>query len=74
MIETIKNKWDVLSPDGFSISMSDTYENPKEAKKALLKWVKNYETQGYYSSVKHGRIPLDEVPYYCEIIQYKEQT
>ena len=42
--------FDVISPDGFSISMSDTYANEIIAKQKLKEWMKRYESQGYYSS------------------------
>ena len=72
-METIKNRWDVLSPDGFSISMSDTYDNPKKALEAFNEWLKRYEHQGYYSSVKYGKIPLNKVVNHIKIIQYKSE-
>lgn len=63
----MKKAYDVLSPDGFSISFSDVYRTKKAAKIALTQWCKNYERQGYYSS-NGGRISLDELPYHCEIV------
>ena len=63
-----KKKYDVLSPDGFSIHFSDTYRNKEEAKKAFDKWKKRFETQGYYSSNK-GKIPLDELEDHCKIVE-----
>ena len=62
-------QYDVLSPDGFSIHFSDTYNSIEEAKNALTEWKKRYEFQGYYSSTNYGRIPLDELENYCEIIE-----
>ena len=66
----VKNKtqYDVLSPDGFSISRCDTYKTKKEAETALNEWLKRYEMQGYYSA-NFGRIPLNEVKDYCRIIE-----
>jgi hypothetical protein len=61
-------KYNVISPDGFSIHFSDTYKTLTEAKKALSLWVKNYEIQGYYSSTQYGRIKLNELESYCSII------
>jgi hypothetical protein len=58
----------VLSPDGFPIHFADTYKSVEEAKKAIQEWKKNYERQGYYSSTQYGRIPLDELENYCEIV------
>jgi len=64
-----KKKFDVISPDGFSIHFSDTYKTKEQAVEALENWVKRYEFQGYYSSVNYGRIPLEELPNYCEIVE-----
>jgi len=61
-------KYDVLSPDGFPIHFSKTYKTIKEAKNAIQEWKKGYERQGYYSSTNHGRIPLNELENYCEIV------
>jgi hypothetical protein len=63
-----KKKFDVLSPDGFSIHMSDTYNSVKDAKKALKEWKKRFEHQGYYSS-NRGRIHLDDLEDFCRIIE-----
>ena len=61
-------RFDVISPDGFSIHFSDTYKSVKEAKEAFEQWKKRYEMQGYYSSTNYGRIPLDELKDYCRIV------
>lgn len=58
----------VLSPDGFPIHFSDTYKSIEEAKKAIEEWKKGYERQGYYSSTQYGRIPLNELEKYCDIV------
>ena len=63
-----KEKFDVISPDGFSIHFSDTYSSREEAVTAFCEWKKRYEAQGYYSSNK-GRIPLDELENHCQIIK-----
>lgn len=64
-------KYLIISPDGFP-TFPEPYEAPEEtfeqASKAKLdEWVKSYERQGYYSSVKHGRIPMDQIASYCII-------
>lgn len=66
--QVFEEKFDVLSPDGFSIHFSDVYDTEEQAKEAMIEWAKRYEFQGYYSSVKYGRIPISEIPKYCEII------
>lgn len=64
-----KQKFDILSPDGFSIRFDKTYPSIKSAQKDFKLWLKGYERQGYYSSVKYGRIPLENVEEYCTIIE-----
>jgi AAA+ superfamily predicted ATPase len=68
------NMYIVLSPDGFPIHFEETYSSFDEAKEAFNEWLKRYQTQGYYSSVSHGRIPLDEVYYYCELKSVVDDT
>jgi hypothetical protein len=63
-----KTKYDVLSPDGFSISFDETWDTPDEASKALDKWVERYKQQGYYSTSNRERIPLDELTTWCTIV------
>lgn len=65
-------QFDVYSPDGFAIHREETYPSKEVAEQKLQEWKKRYETQGYYSSVKYGRIPLDELDDYCEIVQITE--
>ncbi len=62
-----KQKFDLLSPDGFAISFDAVYNSKKEAEKAFTEWAKRYEVQGYYSS-NGGRIPLDELRSHCKLI------
>ena len=65
-----KVRWEVLSPDGFAIHREDTYPSVAAAKKALAKWAKRFEQQGYYASVR-GRIALKDLPKYCSIVPVK---
>ena len=64
-----RNKFVVISPDGFPIRRERFYYSEKTALKDFNKWVKGYEFQGYYSSVNYGRIPLNELNQYCQIKQ-----
>ena len=64
-----EKKWDVISPDGFSIHVSDVYDSIEAAIAAFNVWKENYKRQGYYSSVRFGRIPLEDLEDYC---QFKE--
>ena len=63
-----KPKYNILSPDGFTIDRSKTYSTPEKAKKAFEDWKKRYETQGYYSS-NNGRIPLNELEKHCTLVE-----
>jgi hypothetical protein len=62
-------KYNVISPDGFSITFDETYNTIKEVKKAFNEWKKRYKLQGYYSSTQYGRIPLKDLESYCTIIE-----
>lgn len=64
-----KKRFDVLSPDGFSIHFSNTYSSKKEAFKAVNKWIEGYKVQGYYSSVRHGRIDIRDILDYCQLVE-----
>ena len=60
-------KYQVLSPDGFTIEFDKPhYSSKKKATEAFNKWKKRYELQGYYSS-NNGRITLDELENYITI-------
>jgi hypothetical protein len=61
-------KYDVLSPDGFSISFDEVWGTEQDAKNALKGWIKNYERQGYYRTGSGERIPLDELETWCNIV------
>lgn len=61
-------KYIVLSPDGFTIDFNKPYyRSRKKAIEAFEAWAKRYEQQGYYSSVRYGRIPLSELQEHCEL-------
>ncbi len=62
-----KVRYNIISPDGFSIHMIDTYPSPEAAWKAFDAWSARYEQQGYYSSPNYGRIPLNELKNYCNL-------
>ena len=60
-------RYEVLSPDGFTIEFDRPYyTSKKKAIEAFDKWKKRYEQQGYYSS-NNGRITLDELENYMTI-------
>lgn len=62
-------QFEVFSPDGFAISREETYPSVEVALEKLKEWIKRYEFQGYYSSNKYGRIPLDELEQECQVVQ-----
>ena len=63
-----RKKYDVLSPDGFSINRDKVYTSIKGAKKAFNEWKDRFLQQGYYSS-NSGRIDLDMLECYCTIVE-----
>lgn len=62
-------RYDALSPDGFSIHPCDTYASVAEAEAAIREWAKQYEFQGFYSTHRWERIPLAELPGRCRIVE-----
>ena len=64
-----RKKYNVLSPDGFSISFNEIYPSKKKALEAFEEWKNSYNQQGYYSSRNYGRIPLEELEKYCQLIE-----
>ncbi len=61
-------RFNVISPDGFSIHREGTYKNRDEAIAAFEVWKKRFEIQGYYSS-NQGRIALSDLANACQIIE-----
>ena len=62
------NQFEVLSPDGHPISMTETYDSPEAAQQALTTWIKRYEIQGYYRDNNRTQIPVNEIESYCTIL------
>jgi hypothetical protein len=64
-----KTRYQAVSPDGFIIQHDKPfYPSVEKAEEALSAWVKRYENQGFYSSPRFGRIPMDEILEYCKIL------
>ena len=62
-------KYEVLSPDGFTIEFDRPYYiSKKRALEAFDRWKERYKLQGYYSS-NNGRIPLEDLEDYMNIRQ-----
>jgi hypothetical protein len=64
-----KKRFNVLSPDGFPIHYENTYTSKKEALTAAKEWAEGYKRQGYYSSVRYGRIDLMDILDYCQLVE-----
>jgi hypothetical protein len=63
--------YNIISPDGFSIHPTETYTDNNLLTK-FNQWKSNYKQQGYYSSTKYGRIPLESLEDYCQVIEIKQ--
>lgn len=64
--------YNYISPDGFTIY----YENFKykdQADDYLKIWLNSFSKQGYYSSVKYGKIPLSELQAFCEFKRFFDE-
>ena len=59
--------YDVLSPDGFSISRDAMWHTKEEATQAMMNWIDCFRGQGYYTAVGR-RIALEDLPGECTII------
>jgi hypothetical protein len=65
-----KKKYDVLSPDGFSIRIGvEPFSSMNKAVEYFNEWKDRYKMQGYYSSVPYGRIPLEDLEDYCQWVE-----
>jgi len=63
-----QKRYQVLSPDGFTLEREVfSYPSKKKAMEAFKNWKENYKRQGYYSSVKYGRINIDDLHDYCSL-------
>ncbi len=66
-----KKKYDILSPDGFTIRIGvEPFSSKNVAQEYFKKWIDRFKVQGYYSSVSYGRIPLDDLEDYCEFTEW----
>lgn len=65
-----KKKYDIISPDGFSIRIGvPPFNSIKERDEYFKMWKERFARQGYYSSVPYGRIPLADLADYCQWIE-----
>jgi hypothetical protein len=56
----------VISPDGFPITCQP-FASKEEAENSIPVYCSRFKHQGYYAAVC-GRIPLEELPDYLEIV------
>lgn len=64
-----KNKYQILSPDGFTIERDVIgYPSRKKAMEVFNQWKERYKQQGYYSSTNYGRIDLLDLEDFCQFI------
>jgi hypothetical protein len=61
-------KWNILSPDGIPTSVED-FNSKKEMLSFFVEWKNRFKGQGYYSSNNWGRIDLEDLDDFCEIIK-----
>ena len=57
-------KYNIISPDGFSINREGGFNTVKQAMNFFYLWKNGFEKQGYYSSVK-GSIQLNDLAKRC---------
>jgi len=67
-----EQRYIILSPDGFSISMDETYTE-SEILPAFNKWKKQFEKQGYYSTSNRERVALSDLQDMCSVIEVDEE-
>ena len=62
-----KTRYDVLSPDGFPISC-EPFNTQAEAAKYGFEWCKRFAQQGYYSTSRWEKIPLEDLPENLDLV------
>jgi len=64
-------KYQVLSPDGFTIECDPIYTSQKAVKQAVARFIDRYRLQGYYSQTCYNgyrrQISIAELPDYLTI-------
>ncbi len=61
----------VIGPDEIEIQ-PEPFASRAAAEDALKKWVERYRRQGYYSTARWERIPVDELAERCRIVDADE--
>jgi predicted lipid carrier protein YhbT len=63
-----KTMYDVLSPDGIPITC-EPFKSQKKAAKYGFEWCKRFEQQGYYSTSRWEKIPVEDLPHYLDLVR-----
>lgn len=61
-------KYNVISPDGFPMTC-EPFASKQAAPDAVPVLCKRYEHQGYYSTARWDRIPIEELPAWLRIVK-----
>jgi hypothetical protein len=63
-----KQKFRVLSPDGFDTQRDTIFSTYEQAEQETKDFASRFIRQGYYSNQYRERIPLNEIANNCKII------
>jgi hypothetical protein len=61
--------YDVLSPDGFSITPDKVYPDLESAHAAAVAFAERFQFQGFYSTAQRERIPLTDIAGRCRVVE-----
>ncbi len=67
-----RDVFDVLSPDGITITPDRVYRTLEEAHAAAEAFAQRFVWQGFYSTARWERIPLEEIAGRCRVIEATE--
>jgi len=67
-----RDVFDVLSPDGITITPDRVYETLEEAHAAAEAFAQRFVWQGFYSTARWERIPLEEIAGRCRVVEATE--
>lgn len=62
-----KLKYQIVSPDGFSINTEGGFSSKKKGMEYFKTWKKRFEAQGYYSA-NYGRVHLLDLQDECQFV------
>ena len=67
-----RDVFDVLSPDGITITPDRVYGTLEEAHAAADAFAQRFAWQGFYSTARWERIPLEKIAGRCRVIEATE--